>query len=263
MNDHKIIELKKGKLYSYKKGDYELLLYSTNDPLNDQVVLFRNKRALISIEVPLFKENVRELNEYIRSLKLDNLYVLLSSHVSPKNYLSEAALYTSECALEALRHGGPKTLFEGFLKTFGGEIDKELRDDYHLIGDEISLDGLEMKIVRHNGDFNVEIPLFKAVYTHMLGHDVHSIVMGLEHADALINELEGFLSGGYELILTSHYQPETREDVETKIAYLKTLKSIATQEKTRDEFIKKVKERYPDYQGLNYLEMSASALFKE
>lgn len=101
MNDYKIIELKKGKLHSYKKGDYELLLYSTNDPLNDQVVLFRNKRALISIEAPLFKENVRELNEYIRSLKLENLYVLLSSHVSPKNYLREATLYTSECALEA------------------------------------------------------------------------------------------------------------------------------------------------------------------
>ena len=34
--------------------------------------------------------------------------------------------------------------------------------------------------------FDVEIPEINAVYTHMLGHDCHSIVAGAGHADALI-----------------------------------------------------------------------------
>ena len=73
----------------------------------------------------------------------------------------------------------------------------------------------------------MEIPEINAVYTHMLGHDCHSIVAGAGHADALIGQLEGFLAKGYTLVLTSHYTPEDLKDVETKIAYLRTLKDIA------------------------------------
>ena len=62
----------------------------------------------------------------------------------------------------------------------------------------------------------------------MLGHDCHSIVAGVSHADAIISTLKEYIDKGYSLILTSHYTPEDLKDVETKINYLENLKKIAS-----------------------------------
>ncbi len=61
----------------------------------------------------------------------------------------------------------------------------------------------------------------------MLGHDVHSIIMGKAHAEIVVNELKGFINDGIKLILTSHYVSETIDDVKTKIAYINRLVEIS------------------------------------
>ena len=93
--------------------------------------------------------------------------------------------------------------------------------------------------------FDVELPALNAVYTHMLGHDCHSIVAGAGHAGAMIAQLEGYIARGYDLILTSHYTPEDWKDARTKIDYLKELKSLAAASGTRDSFLAAMKEKYP------------------
>ncbi len=95
----------------------------------------------------------------------------------------------------------------------------------------------------------------------MIGHDCHSIVAGAGHADALIANLQGYLDKGIEIFLSSHYVPETRKDVETKIAYLNDLKAIASECGSGTEFKEKVMAKYPNYSGLNYLDMSAGFFF--
>ena len=75
--------------------------------------------------------------------------------------------------------------------------------------------------------FDVEIPEINAVYTHMLGHDCHSIVAGAAHADGMTAQLRDYIARGYDLILTSHYTPEDLKDAQTKIDYLENLKAIA------------------------------------
>ena len=100
-----------------------------------------------------------------------------------------------------------------------------------------------------------------AVYTHMLGHDCHSIVAGTEHADAMIVQLGEFKAKGYDLILTSHYTPEDLKDVDTKIAYLENLKAIAADCRSAEEFKAAVQKQYPDYSGENYLDMTAGFFF--
>ena len=97
----------------------------------------------------------------------------------------------------------------------------------------------------------------------MLGHDCHSIVAGNDHADAIISELEGYINKGFMFILTSHYTPEDLKDAEVKIAYLKDLKTIASAANSREEFKKVVNEKYPDYAGANYLEMTAGMFYKK
>ena len=95
----------------------------------------------------------------------------------------------------------------------------------------------------------------------MLGHDCHSIVAGAGHADAMILQLESYLQKDYSLVLTSHYTPEDLKDVETKIAYLREVKVLASRCGSAAEFKAAVKERFPDYGGENYLEMTSGFFF--
>ena len=97
-----------------------------------------------------------------------------------------------------------------------------------MIGEgKINIDGIDFVIHQTAEAFDVEIPEINAVYTHMLGHDCHSIVAGAGHADAIIAQLHDYIAKGYALILTSHYTPEDLKDAQTKIDYLETLKGIA------------------------------------
>ncbi len=109
--------------------------------------------------------------------------------------------------------------------------------------------------------FDIEIPEINAVYTHMLGHDCHSIVAGVGHADAIISQLNSYIEKGYTLILTSHYTPEDLKDAETKIKYLENLKKIASDRANADEFKTEVNKQYPDYSGADYLDMTAGFFF--
>ena len=95
----------------------------------------------------------------------------------------------------------------------------------------------------------------------MLGQDCHSIVAGEGHADAIIEQLKNYKQKGYNLILSSHYTPETLKDVDTKIEYLNELKKIAKQSLNARDFEERVKARYPEYSGLNYLGMTAGYFF--
>ena len=95
----------------------------------------------------------------------------------------------------------------------------------------------------------------------MLGHDVHSIVAGSGHADAIISVLESYIQRNVGLILTSHYVVENLEDVKMKIEYLKGLKNIAVKNADAAGFKAAVQAAYPKYSGLNYLEMSAGMFF--
>ncbi len=260
---YEIIDLKFGTMRIYEKGEERLYVYETKDPIDNQVVLVKKGDVLVSIEAPLFKDNVEELNNYIRSLNISRSYVLLVDHVAPKDYLPEAELYSTKEAINALRCGGPKGLFDRFAKTFGNKIQNDLRDDYIEVTNDIDFVGIHMTILSKGEEFDVVIPSFNAVYTHMLGHDVHSIIAGDGHADALISELNSFIKSKYELILTSHYVPENIEDVKTKIAYIDNIKTIAKASKNKAEFIDKVKKSYPNYSGLNYLDITASSYFKE
>lgn len=153
-------------------------------------------------------------------------------------------------------------MIDNFTGAFGEIFDHSIHEITNVIGEgKITIGGIDFVIKQTGEAFDVEIPEINAVYTHMLGHDCHSIVAGAGHADAMIAELRGYIEKGYDLILTSHYTPEDLKDAETKIAYLENLKKIAAECKNADEFKAKVGERYPQYRGQNYLDMTAGFFF--
>ena len=57
--------------------------------------------------------------------------------------------------------------------------------------------------------------------------------------------------------------PETLSDVAIKIDYLENLKAIAKESKDSDDFKERIKAKYPEYSGLNYLSLTAGYFFPE
>lgn len=93
------------------------------------------------------------------------------------------------------------------------------------------------------------------------GYYSHSIVAGCPHADGIISRLNYYIRKGFDLVLTAHYTPEDLKDAQTKVDYLTNLKEIALESESTDEMKAKVQEQYPDYSGMNYLDMTVGFFF--
>lgn len=259
-NEFTTIKLAKGEMNIYDFGDVKLHAYKTNDFIDDEVfIVEKNGRAVI-IESPCFFDNSKELAEYLKDTKVEGM--LVAYHGAGAAFMPEVPKYATKNAVEYSANGGGKALIDNFAGAFGEIFDSSVHKITDVIEEgKVTIGGIDFVIKQTAEAFDVEIPEINAVYTHMLGHDCHSIVAGAGHADAMIAELKSYIEKGYDLILTSHYTPEDLKDAKTKIAYLENLKNIAADCKDADAFKAEVGKQYPQYSGQNYLDMTAGFFF--
>lgn len=256
--------LKKGSVAMCDFGDVKLHAYQTNDLLADEVFVVEKDGRGIVLESPCFFDNNHELEAYVRDQGIEVVGMLIAYHGAGASVFPGVPRYSTKNADEYNHVGGGKALVEGFAAAFGERFDAGLHETTNLLtAGSAELGGIEFVIEPTAEAFDVRIPAANAVYTHMLGHDCHSIVAGAEHADALIAQLEEYVAQGYDLVLTSHYTPEDLKDVATKIDYLRDLKAVASTCTDADTFKSAVSERYPEYSGGNYLDMTAGCFFPE
>ena len=188
--------------------------------------------------------------------------MLVAYHGAGAAFLPDVPKYATQNAVDYSENGGGKALIDNFTGSFGQIFDSSVHKITHLIEPgKVTIGGIDFMIKQTADAFDVELPEINAVYTHMLGHDCHSIVAGAGHADAMIAELRSYIAKGYDLILTSHYTPEDLKDAQTKIDYLENLKNIAAGCASADEFKAKVSKQDPAYGGQNYLDMTAGFFF--
>lgn len=257
------VNLKKGFVEIYNFGEIKLHSYQTNDLMYDESYILENKENVLLVEFPAFYDNLEEFEEYVKGLGKKIIGKVFSDHPNGGTILKNVKGYASEGTVKSMKEGTIYNLVTGFETAFGGTFAKE----YHEITDvlkekEVNIGGFELNITYHDENIEIEFPQIRCVYTHMLGHDCHSIVAGESHADAMISQLKNYKEKGYNLVLSSHYTPETLKDVDTKIAYLEELKKIAKDCLNANDFKDKVKEKFPEYNGLNYLDMTAGFFFK-
>ena len=258
------INLKKGFVEIYNFGEIKLHSYQTNDLMNDESYILENKDNVLLVEFPAFYDNLGEFEEYVKGLGKTIVGKVFSDLPNGGTIFKDVKGYASEGTIKSMKEGTIHNLVTGFEKSFGGTFAKE----YHEITDvltenKVNIGGFELNITYHEENIEIEFPQIGCVYTHMLGHDCHSIVAGENHADVIIEQLKNYKAKGYKLILSSHYTPETLKDVDTKISYLEELKKIAKECTNADEFKEKVEEKYPEYSGLNYLDMTAGFFFPQ
>lgn len=252
--------LTKGEVNVYDFGTIRLHAYKTNDFIDDEVFIVEKDGKAVIIESPCFFDNNEELKKYLDDLEVCG--ILTAYHMAGGSFLPEVKKYATKNADEYGHSGGGKALIDNFTGAFGEIFDNSIHTvtDYIEPG-KITIGGIDFIITPTQEAFDIEIPEINAVYTHMLGHDCHSIVAGVPHANAIIAQLKEYIKKGYDLILTSHYTPEDLKDAQTKIAYIESLKEIALTCSSANEFKEKVNERYSNYSSKNYLDMTASFFF--
>lgn len=257
-------KLNDGAMTIISNGDVNIRVYSTNDAIQDQVIIVDRQGKGVIIELPAFHNSITEMTRYLEDEKIEVIGKLVSYHAAGSSFLPNVKNYLTPSAVRYNTDGEGANLVKNFSGIFGEAFDSGVvNSGESLSSGLISLAGIDFEIIPNGDAYEVVIPSMKAVYVHMIGHDCHSIVGGPAHADVIIADLRGYLDRGIEVFLSSHYVPETREDVETKIAYLEDLKCIASGSKNRAEFKDKVIERFPGYSGANYLDMTAGLFFPQ
>ena len=261
-NTYQKVALQKGEMHIYDFGAIRLHAYQTHDPLEDEVFILEKAGRAVLIEAPCFTDNERELTDYLQRQNLLVDGMLLAYHMAGAAFLPEAKKYATPNAEDYGHRGGGRALIDQFQTAFGDCFDSGIHlVTCHLAEGPVIIGGIDFIITTTPDAFDIEIPEINAVYTHMLGHDCHSIVAGPGHADATIAQLKMFMQKGYSLILTSHYTPEDLKDAQTKIDYLEQVKAIAAQSQDASAFKQSVRAAYPQYSGDNYLEMTAGFFF--
>ena len=261
-NNFKKIKLVKGEMNVYDFGALKIHAYKTNDFIDDEVFIIEKNGKAVIIEAPCFFDNIKELTSYLADCKLNIAGMLLSYHMAGASFLPVIPVYATANADDYGHNGGGAELIKNFTGTFGEIFDHSIFTVTNIIEQgTLTLGGVDFEITKTPEAFDIVIPEINAVYTHMLGHDCHSIVAGAKHADGIIDQLDGYKKEGYSLILTSHYTPEDLKDADAKISYIKELKILAEKCENAGEFKTAVKTAYPSYSGENYLDMTAGFFF--
>ena len=259
-NTFTTVKLAKGEMNVYDFGGINLHAYKTNDFIDDEVFIVEKNGKAVVIESPCFFDNNKELAEYLGNVEAEGM--LVAYHGAGATFLPDVPKYATQNAVDFSKNGGGKALIDKFTGAFGEIFDSSVHAITNVIeAGKVTIGAINFVIKQTNDAFDVEIPEINAVYTHMLGHDCHSIVAGAGHADGIIAELRSYIEKGYDLILTSHYTPEDLKDAQTKIDYLENLKKIAADCPNADSFKAEVQKQYPAYNGQNYLDMTAEFFY--
>lgn len=259
-NTFTIVKLEKGEMNIYDFGTIKLHAYKTNDFMDDEVFIVEKNGKAVVIESPCFFDNIKELAEYLKDIKVEGMMV--AYHGAGATFLPEVPKYATQNAVDYSENGSGKALITNFTNSFGDIFDASIHRITNLLDEgEVNIGGIDFVIKQTAEAFDIVIPEINVVYTHMLGHDCHSIVAGAGHADAMIAELHNYIEKGYDLILTSHYTPENLKDAQTKIDYLENLKKIAAECADADSFKTEVQKKCPSYSGQNYLDMTTGFFY--
>ena len=170
---------------------------------------------------------LKNLTEYLKDVQIAGM--LVAYHGAGATFLPDVPKYATRNAIEYSEKGGGKALVENFAGAFGEIFDASIHNITNVVTEgRITVGGIEFEIKQTAEAFDIVIPEINAVYTHMLGHDCHSIVAGAGHADGIIAELKSYIQKGLrfdpDLALHAGRFERTRKP---KIDYLENLKKIA------------------------------------
>lgn len=257
----------KGRFEVHDLSNFKLHVYYTNDVMADASYIIEGKDSLVSMEHPLFKDNVAEFNSYIEKLGKPIEKIISDYHVGGSGNHAHIMAEGMEEFSKGPIYGG---MMKGFEQMWGDTMTEMPTGAVTEVpfGTTQTWAGVTFEF-RHgaSSDFPAASILIggKAYYTHWTpakAHVSHLQVASPAAIDAEIAEAENSLASGAELFIGGHGGAATRDAVEFKIAYLKKMKELLAANKTAEAFVDAMKQAYPGLPGEAGLEELGKALYK-
>lgn len=134
--DYKEIKLEKGTIFEYSFGEVKLLVYRTNDFIDDEAIMLVKNNKTVVIESPCFNDNIAELEQFIKDTGTQVEGVVLAYHMGGGTFLPNVKKYATKKANTYGTVGGGKALVENFTKAFGNIFDSSIHSVTNIIPGE-------------------------------------------------------------------------------------------------------------------------------
>ena len=257
----------KGRFEVYDIDNFKLHVYYTNDALGDASYIVEGKDALVTMEQPLFKDNVVEFDAYLSRLEKPVEKRITDYHVGGTGSYDVVMAEGMPEFTKGEIYGG---MMQGFAQAFGDALTDMPtgRAAEVAFGTTQTWAGVAFEFRRGaTTDFPGASILIggKVYYTHwtpVKAHVSHLQVSSPAVIDAEIAEAENSLASGATLFVGGHGGAATRDAVEFKITYLKKMKELLAENKTVQTFVDAMKEAYSGLAGEAGLEELGNALYK-
>ena len=257
----------KGRFEVHDLGSFKLHVYYTNDALGDASYIIEGRDALVTMEHPLFKDNVAEFDEYLSKLSKPVEKRITDYHVGGTGSHDIVMAEGMPAFTKGEVYGG---MMQGFGKMFGDALTDMPTGNVSEVafGSTQTWAGVPFEF-RHGAasDFPGASILIgdKVYYTHWTpaaSHVSNLQVSSRAAIDAEIAEAEKSVGTGAVLFIGGHGGAAGRDAVEFKIAYLKKMKELLNANATAQAFVAAMKQAYPGLPGEAGLDNLAAALYK-
>ena len=256
----------KGRFEIYDLDSFRLHVYYTNDALGDASYIVEGRDALVTMEQPLFKDNVNEFDAYLAGLgkpvqlRITDYHVGGTAHhdvVMPEGMpeFSKGEIYGGMMqhfaqifgdALTGMPTGKASEVAFGSTKTYAG-VPFEFRH-----GASTDFPGASILI---GG---------KVYYTHWTpakAHVSHLQVSSPAAIDAEADESRKALESGAVLFIGGHGGAAEADAARFRLSYLETMRKLLDENSTPEAFTEALKKAYPDLHGEEGLNSLADALY--
>ena len=257
-----------GKIQTIELNDHaRLYVYNSGDAMYDASFIVEGIDSLVLMETPLFKDADAEFEAFVGKIGEPVAAVITDYHeggqAGVKNILAEGF----PAFIEGPVYGG---MMAHFQEVWGEQLvtlpNLEGAEEVAW-GETKTIDGIPFRFEHGaSSDFPAASIIIanKAYLTHWAPVQMHISplqVSSREAIDAEIEQAEAELNSGCDVFVGSHCGVSSKEAVEWKLAYLKTLRDELGKCATADEWMAAVEAAYPGLQGEDNLKALAAIFY--
>ena len=261
------IQITKGRIETLDLGNFRLHVYYTNDALGDISYIVEGPDGLVTLEQPLFKDNVAEFNAYEASLGKPTLQRITDYHLGGTADQPILMPQGMHAFTQGEVYGG---MMKHFASTFGDAITSVPTGKVTEVAFDtpVTYAGVPFRFVRGaSSDFPAASILIgdKVYYSHWEPAKAHINVLQVGSPAAIDVEIaaaEQSLKTGATHFVGGHGAAvATADDVHFKIDYLKKLKELRAANTTPEALATALRKAYPNLPGADGVEALAKAMY--
>ncbi len=244
-----------------------LHVYNTGDAMGDASYIVEGKKGLVTIETPLFKENLAEFEQYVKSLRKPVVAEIADYHLGGTH---DRPLVMAEGMGTFTKEGPYAAMMAGFQQGFGDAI-VDLptgRVSEVPFGCKVNYAGVDFEFSHGSmTDFPGAAILIDntALLTHWAPAKSHmnNLQLGSRAAvDAEASLLKAMKDSGAKWFLGGHGGAADTETLAFKTEYVAKLQSLLAENEDAVSFAAALKAAYPGLAGEEGVDALAEALYR-